>query len=139
MVEQSGLGDRLHVNLISATGKSVSAQVHGVIARRGFGQRHQVLAVLRDVDHIMIKRVFLSGDTPRQRLPGECGGNGHAVVDAGFDFRAFLVIIPGNKLQERQLVGRGVMLGDIGEARQPRLSALLVHHAVRGPARLCCR
>ena len=60
MIQQAGLGDRLHVYAVGAGGERESAQVHGVNAGQHFSQFGDVLAIAGDVDGVVIDRAFLA-------------------------------------------------------------------------------
>lgn len=47
----------------------------------------------------MIDGVLMSGDAPAQGIAGDRGGNCHAIIDAGLNLGAFLVVIPSHQLQ----------------------------------------
>src|SRR5438445_13634470 len=54
---------------------------------------------------------------------------GNAVVNPGFERGTFFVVIPGDKLQVLQLVGRRVVVADVGIGIQESSAAMLVQHA----------
>ena len=89
-------------------------------------KRHQVLSVGGSINGVMVQRVLLSGNGPAESLTGHRSRNGQAVIDAGFDLGSFLVIVPGRDLDVAELIACGIVIADIGQGRQPCLSALLV-------------
>jgi hypothetical protein len=63
------------------------------------GQWHQVLAIVADVDGVVIDRVLVSVDGPLQGIRCNRSLQGKTVVNPGFNLRRFLVVIPRHQLQ----------------------------------------
>ena len=89
-------------------------------------QGHQIYSIGGSEDSVVVQCVLLPGNTPAESLPRNGRRDSDAVVDAGFNFGSFLVIVPGWDLDVVELVPRGVVVADIGQGSQPRLSTLLV-------------
>ena len=83
----------------------------------------------------MVQRIFVPVDVPLQGTSRHGGRNRQAIVDARFNLRSFLVVIPRHQLQRRQLLARAVEAVELGKCLQPGLAALLSHDAVRSPRR----
>ena len=96
-------------------------------------ERHQVSTVAGDEHDVVIDRTFIPLRRPTQGVPGTRSGNAQAIVNACLDLRAFLIIVPGNELQGRQLLSRIVKAVDLRKSLQPGLPALLTHDPIRSP------
>src|SRR6185437_475328 len=67
----------------------------------------------------------------RERIATDSGADGVAVVYAGFDFGAFVVIVPGGNVEVTHAVV--IVIVALLERIDPGLATLLVHDAARPP------
>jgi hypothetical protein len=104
-IEQACLGDRPHVEDVLARGEIQARQVKRPDVESYVLQRHQVFPVAGDVHGEVIEGVFIASDGPEQSTGAAAVRRyGDAVVYAGLDSRALLIIVPGNELQRGLLI-----------------------------------
>src|ERR1043165_3816850 len=97
-------------------------------------QLGQVRSVRADEDGVVIDRAFRSAaHLPIDRRARLRRRQINAVIDAGLDGRAFLIVIPGRYLDCRQLVAAGVEVSCLLKRLLPCLAALLIDLAVGSP------
>src|SRR6185437_5026045 len=100
---------------------------------REISQRHQVLPVAADEYSVVIERVLVSGDAPIQGAAGYRRVDTYAIINSRFDFCGFLVIVPGDKLKPRKLLGSRPHAVCFCKTAEPSLPALLLHDAIGAP------
>ena len=83
----------------------------------------------------MIDGVLVSGDAPVQDAARDRCADSHAIVNAGFNFGGFFIVVPSDQLEKCELIGGGPHAVRFVEAAKPGLPALLLHQAVGAPAR----
>ena len=81
----------------------------------------------------MVDRVLISSGSPLKSISSHRSGNCQTIVDARFDLRSLLIVIPGHQLQIIQLFRRVVETIDCRECLQPGPAALLSHDAPGSP------
>lgn len=81
----------------------------------------------------MVYGTLAAAELPLQTIARDRCRDADAIVDAGFNLRCFFVIVPGHQLQIGQLLSRVIQAVDFAEGLQPRLTALLLHDAIRAP------
>jgi hypothetical protein len=133
MIGQRGAPNRLHKQLVVFRSQGKAAQIEGAQAIGQIGQRHQILAVVADEDAEVIHGILLTGEVPLQFIVGNPGGNGDAVINAGFDFAPLFIVVPGHKLNGIERMTGVVKAVDGGKGAQPGLAALLLHESLFPP------
>ena len=96
-------------------------------------QCHQTLAIGADVGDNVIDRTVIPGHLPLQGRSRNVGRDAYTVIDARFNFRRLLVVIPCDQLERFELTSRVVKRVKFRKCLQPCLSALLAHDAIGSP------
>src|SRR5207302_10710456 len=110
-----------------------AAEIQSVSAGSDIAQRHEILAVGGDEHGVMIHGVLLPAQSPIQIGTGSGAAHAGAVIDAGLDLGAFLIIVPGDELKSIKLIVGVEILAFFLHGGQPSLGALLIHNAVGAP------